>query len=54
VQAGLATSNGQATRKIKEGAVDVDGQRIIDPQKQWTIDRPIPVRLGKKYARLKP
>ena len=54
VQAGLAASNGEATRKIKEGAVDVDGQRVTDPQKQWTIDRAVPVRLGKKYARLKP
>ena len=54
VQAGLAASNGDATRKIKEGAVDVDGQRVTDPQKQWTFDGPVPVRLGKKYARLKP
>jgi tyrosyl-tRNA synthetase len=54
VQAGLAASNGEAMRKIKEGAVDFDGERVTDPQKTWTIEKPVPVRLGKKYARLKP
>ena len=31
-QAGLASSNGEASRKLKEGAVRINGQVITDPQ----------------------
>ena len=54
VKAGLAASNGEANRKIKEGAVDVDQQRVTDGQKEYTLTRPLTVRLGRKYARLTP
>jgi tyrosyl-tRNA synthetase len=54
VQAGLAASNGEAMRKIKEGAVSIDAEKVVDPQKQWTFAQPVAVRLGRKYARLKP
>ena len=54
VKAGLAASNGEATRKIKEGAVSVDGQKVTDFQKVYTVDAPVVVRLGRKYARLIP
>ena len=54
VKAGLATSNGEANRKIKEGAVDVDQQRVIEFQKEYLLDKPLTVRLGRKYARLVP
>ncbi len=54
VQAGLAASNGEAIRKMKEGAVAVGDERVTDPQKLWTLDQPVAVRLGRKYARLKP
>ena len=54
VQAGLASSNGEAMRKIKEGAVSIEGEKVADPQKQWTFDHPVAVRLGRRYARLKP
>jgi len=54
VQAGLASSNGEAMRKIKEGAVSIEGEKVTDPQKQWTFDHPVAVRLGRRYARLKP
>jgi len=54
VQAGLASSNGEAMRKIKEGAVSIEGEKVSDPQKQWTFDHPVAVRLGRRYARLKP
>jgi tyrosyl-tRNA synthetase len=54
VKAGLASSNSEAIRKIKEGAVEFDGQKITDPQKEITISQPTIVRLGRKYARLKP
>src|SRR5918993_888201 len=46
VKAGLATSNGEATRKIKEGAVDVDQQRVTDFQKEYLVERPLTLRLG--------
>src|SRR3954451_12566831 len=46
VKAGLATSNGEATRKIKEGAVDVDQERVTDFQKEFRIDQPRTLRLG--------
>ena len=54
VQAGLASSNGEAMRKIKEGAVSIEGEKVTDPQKQWTFDHPVAVRLGRRYARLTP
>ena len=54
VKAGLAASNGEANRKIKEGAVDVDQQRVSDIQTEFAVDKPLTVRLGRKYARLVP
>jgi tyrosyl-tRNA synthetase len=53
-KAGLAVSNGEGTRKIKEGAVSVDGEDTRDFQKCITIDKPTVLRLGRKYARLLP
>jgi len=53
VTAGLAASNGEATRKIKEGAVRIDGEKITDLQKQYTFDKPVVLQLGnRKFARL--
>ena len=54
VTAKLATSNGEAIRKVKEGAVQLDGQKLIDFQSEYTIDKPTVVKLGRKYARLLP
>ncbi|HEY2589854.1 MAG TPA: tyrosine--tRNA ligase [Tepidisphaeraceae bacterium] len=54
VKAGLASSNSEAIRKIKEGAVKLDGQKIADHQKEITITQPAVVQLGRKYARVKP
>jgi tyrosyl-tRNA synthetase len=54
VKAGLATSNGEGVRKIKEGAVEIDGHKLTDFQKEITISKPVVVRLGRKYAKLKP
>jgi len=50
----LAASNGEATRKIKEGAVDVNGQRVTDVSQTFTVTAPTVLRLGRKYARLIP
>jgi len=54
VKAGLAASNGEGTRKIKEGAVSVDGEKVTDFQKCFTIDKPTVLKLGRRYARLLP
>jgi len=55
VKAGLAASNGEAMRKIKEGAVRIDGEKISDYQKQYTFTSPLVLQLGnRKFARLIP
>ncbi|HYO08403.1 MAG TPA: tyrosine--tRNA ligase [Tepidisphaeraceae bacterium] len=54
VRAGLAASNGEAMRKIKEGAVSLDGQKVTDFQKDYALDKPAVLKLGRKFARLKP
>lgn len=54
VKAGLAASNGEAMRKIKEGAVYVAGERVTDASKEWTITQSVSVKLGRRWARLKP
>jgi len=54
VKAGLASSNGEAMRKIKEGAVHVAGERVTDAAKEWTFAQPVSVRLGRRWAKLKP
>jgi tyrosyl-tRNA synthetase len=54
VKAGLAPSNAEAIRKMKEGAVQLDGQKVSDFQREYTIDHPTVVKLGRKFARLKP
>jgi tyrosyl-tRNA synthetase len=54
VRAGLAASNGEGARKVREGAVYVDGARVTDIAQTVTIDRPIVLKLGRRYARLIP
>lgn len=54
VKAGLAASNGEGTRKIKEGAVSIDGAKVSDLQKEYAFVGPVVVRLGRKFARLVP
>ncbi|MBB5986336.1 tyrosine--tRNA ligase [Sphingobium lignivorans] len=48
-ETGLAASNGEARRKIAEGAVRVDDQPIRDPAHQVLVgDAPVKLSLGKK------
>ena len=54
VRAGLAASNSEGARKIREGAVHVEGIRVTDVGQVVTIDRPTVVRLGRRYVRLVP
>jgi tyrosyl-tRNA synthetase len=53
VQAGLVSSNSEAIRKIREGAVKLDGEKIADHQKELTFERPTVLQLGnRKFVRL--
>jgi len=54
VKAGLAASNGEATRKIKEGAVYLDGEKFQDFQKSLAVTSPVVIKLGKRFAKLVP
>ncbi|HWE96281.1 MAG TPA: tyrosine--tRNA ligase [Tepidisphaeraceae bacterium] len=54
VKAGLAASNGEAVRKIKEGAVEVGGERVTDHVKEWSFAQPVAMRLGRRWAKLVP
>ena len=55
VRTGLAASNGEAMRKMKEGAVKIDGQKVTDPARDYSFDKPVVLQLGnRKFARLVP
>jgi tyrosyl-tRNA synthetase len=55
VQAGMVSSNSEAIRKFKEGAVKIDGQKVMDFQKEYTFDKPVVIQLGsRKFVRLVP
>lgn len=53
VQAGLAASNSEAIRKIKEGAVKINGEKVADFQKEYHFETPVVMQLGsRKFVRL--
>jgi tyrosyl-tRNA synthetase len=55
VKAGMAASNGEAMRKMKEGAVKIDGQKATDVQKEYVLDAPAVLQLGsRKFVRVIP
>ena len=54
VMAKLAVSNGEAIRKVKEGAVYLDGEKVVDFQKEVSLVKPVVVKLGRRFARLRP
>jgi len=54
VKAGLAASNSEAVRKLKEGAVYLDEVRVVDFAKEFSLEKPTIVKLGRKFARLVP
>jgi tyrosyl-tRNA synthetase len=54
VMAGLAASNSEAIRKVREGAVSIDGEKVTDIHREYVIDRPMVLKLGRKFARLLP
>lgn len=54
VMAKLAASNSEAIRKIREGAVSLDGNKIADPQQEHSFTVPAVLRLGRRFVRLNP
>jgi tyrosyl-tRNA synthetase len=48
VALGLAASNGEARRKIAEGAVKLDGEAIREPTHRIAVAAPLRLSLGKK------
>jgi tyrosyl-tRNA synthetase len=53
VRAGFAASNGEAIRKMKEGAVKIDGEKVVDFQREYQFQKPVVLQLGnRKFVRL--
>lgn len=55
VKAGMVASNGEGIRKIKEGAVRLDGEKVAEFNKEYTFDKPVVLQLGnRKFVKLIP
>ncbi len=53
VLAKFVISNGEGMRKIKEGGVKLDGEKVTDVQKEYSFDKPVVMQLGsRKFVRL--
>ena len=52
VESKLAFSKSEARRKIKEGAVEVDGERITEEMAQAKLKPGSLIRLGKRFAKI--
>ncbi|HEY0007935.1 MAG TPA: S4 domain-containing protein, partial [Tepidisphaeraceae bacterium] len=51
----LCASNSEANRKIREGAVKVDGEKVADPKAQLEITSPRVLQMGsRRFVRLTP
>ncbi|RPH28907.1 tyrosine--tRNA ligase, partial [bacterium] len=52
-EAGLVSSNGEARRMVDQGAVSVDGNKIVDPNALINLERSVIVKVGKRrFARV--
>ena len=55
VRAGFVASNGEGMRKVKEGAIKLDGERVADVAREYTFDKPAVLQMGsRRFARLVP
>jgi tyrosyl-tRNA synthetase len=52
-EAGLASSRTEAERKIKEGAVTIDGQTVTSPVSKVPANGGFMVRVGKRVKRIR-
>ena len=48
VMSGLVPSNSEARRQIRQGAVEVDGTRVVDPNEPLQAGREYLIRVGKR------
>ena len=54
-ESGLAPSNGEARRLIKEGAVSIDGEKVTNPDAEIALDAPKVLKVGKRrFIRIVP
>ena len=49
---GLAKSGSEARRKIAEGAVKLDGERVADPEAQVKVPGEVLLRLGREFRKV--
>jgi tyrosyl-tRNA synthetase len=55
VKVGFVASNSEGIRKLKEGAVKIDGEKVLEFNKEFTFDKPVVLQLGnRKFVRLIP
>jgi tyrosyl-tRNA synthetase len=55
VRAGFVASNGEGMRKVKEGAIKLDGEKVADVTADYTFAKPAVLQMGsRKFARLVP
>ena len=55
VRAGFVASNGEGMRKVKEGAIKVDGEKVADVAREYRFDKPTVLQMGsRKFVRLLP
>lgn len=52
VEGGLVSSKSEARRKIREGAVELDGLRITDEKRMVEIQKNSLIRLGKRFLKI--
>jgi tyrosyl-tRNA synthetase len=50
----ILPSRSEAKRKIQEGAVEVDGSKVSDINMELESGKEYKIRIGKKFARIKP
>lgn len=48
VKAGFVSSNSEGIRKIREGAIKVNGEKVQDPQKEWTFSGETVLQMGNR------
>ena len=51
---GLAPSVSEAERLVKQGAVEIDGQRIDDPRKEVDLSKPTRFSFARRKEKIRP
>lgn len=54
VAVGLTSSGSEARRKLAEGAVRIDGEKVTDPQRRLLVGAPLTLQVGpRRFARVR-